>query len=127
MAGYQNLSEFERGVIAGAREMEHRISELDRHATLLKIAADFIAEHLISVTVRAIQRDIIDMSFRSRRTTHVSLLTARHKALRLAWARQNQHWTVDDWKQVTWSEKSRFQLNRSDGRVRVWRQLDEFL
>ncbi|GFT85421.1 hypothetical protein TNCV_497781 [Trichonephila clavipes] len=34
--------------------------------------------------------------------------TARHKALRLAWARQRQHWTVDDWKQVAWSDESRF-------------------
>ncbi|GFY20088.1 HTH_Tnp_Tc3_2 domain-containing protein [Trichonephila clavipes] len=27
MAGYQDLSEFERGVIVGAQEMEHSISE----------------------------------------------------------------------------------------------------
>ncbi|GFX90535.1 transposable element Tcb2 transposase [Trichonephila clavipes] len=50
-----------------------------------------------------------------------------HKALRLAWASQHRHWTVDDWKHISWSDESRFQLNRVDGRVRVWRQPHEFM
>ncbi|GFW95365.1 transposable element Tcb2 transposase [Trichonephila clavipes] len=65
------------------------------------------------------------MGFRSRRPTCVPLLTARHKALRLAQACQHQHWTVDDWKHVTWFHESRFQLNRADGRARIWRQPHE--
>ncbi|GBO41597.1 hypothetical protein AVEN_109003-1 [Araneus ventricosus] len=40
------------------------------------------------------------MSFRSRRTTIVPLLTARHKALCIACARQHSYWTVDNWKPV---------------------------
>ncbi|GBM68677.1 hypothetical protein AVEN_255400-1 [Araneus ventricosus] len=42
-------------------------------------------------------------------------------------ARQHYHWTVDDWKHVAWSDKSRFQLYRTDARVRVWRQHHEFM
>ncbi|GFV37751.1 transposable element Tcb2 transposase [Trichonephila clavipes] len=64
------------------------------------------------------------MGFRSRRPTRVALLTARYNVLRLAWACQHRHWTVDDWKHVAWSE-SRFQLNPAGGRVRVWRQTHE--
>ncbi|GFV48954.1 HTH_Tnp_Tc3_2 domain-containing protein [Trichonephila clavipes] len=78
-----------------------------------------------SATVRTILRKIIDMGFRRRRRTRVSLLTARHKALPLAWARRHRHWTVDDWKHVAWSDESHFQLNRADGRVREWRQSQE--
>ncbi|GBN82920.1 hypothetical protein AVEN_125326-1 [Araneus ventricosus] len=51
--------------------------------------------------------------------TRVPLLTARHRALLLSWARQHYHWTVDDWKHVAWSDESRFQLYRTDARVRV--------
>ncbi|GFW36471.1 transposable element Tcb2 transposase [Trichonephila clavipes] len=40
-------------------------------------------------------------------------------------ARQHRHWTVDVWKHVAWSSESHFQLNRADGRVRVWRQPPE--
>ncbi|GFV69215.1 retrovirus-related Pol polyprotein from transposon 412 [Trichonephila clavipes] len=49
-----------------------------------------------SVTVRTIQRNIINMGFRSRRPTRVPLLTVRHKALRLAWIHLHRHRTVDD-------------------------------
>ncbi|GFS66096.1 transposable element Tcb1 transposase [Trichonephila clavipes] len=63
----------------------------DRRATLPQIAADFKAGPSTSVTVRTIQRNIIDMGFRSRRPTRVSLLTERHKALRLTWARQHRY------------------------------------
>ncbi|GFX50771.1 HTH_Tnp_Tc3_2 domain-containing protein [Trichonephila clavipes] len=131
MADYQDLSEFERGVIVGSPEMGHSISKVamkfrfhepisqvyresgktanQRHrcgrkkimkerdqrqltriikreerAILPQIGADFNARSSTSVTLRTIQRNIIDMDFRSRRPTRVPLLTARHKALRLA-------------------------------------------
>ncbi|GFY11139.1 HTH_Tnp_Tc3_2 domain-containing protein [Trichonephila clavipes] len=176
MAGYQDLSEYERDVIVGAREMGHSISEVamkfgfsrmiisrvyreyrecgktsnlrhrcgrkkimkerdqrrptriikrDRRATLPQIASDFNAGPSTSVSVRTIQRNIIDMGFRSRSPTRVPLLTARHKSLPLGWICQHRHWTADDWKQVVWSDESHFQLNRADGRVRVWRKPHE--
>ncbi|GBN57055.1 hypothetical protein AVEN_195154-1 [Araneus ventricosus] len=129
MAGYQDLSEFERGVIVAAREMGHIISEVamkfgfslttisrmyreyresgktsnlrhrcgrkkimqerdqrqltriikrDRRAALPQIAADFNAGPSTIVSVRTIQRNIIDMVFRSRRSTCVPLMTARY-------------------------------------------------
>ncbi|GFW00410.1 uncharacterized protein TNCV_692491 [Trichonephila clavipes] len=65
------------------------------------------------------------MGFRSRRLTRILSLTAQHKALRFTWAHQHRHWTVDDWKHVAWSNESRFQLNRANGCVRVWRQPHE--
>ncbi|GFW93964.1 HTH_Tnp_Tc3_2 domain-containing protein [Trichonephila clavipes] len=85
------------------QRQQTRIIKCDRSATLPQIAADFIAWPSISITVQTIQQNIIDMGFRSLRRTRVPMLTARHK--RLAW--------------------SRFQLNRADGRVRVWKQPHE--
>ncbi|GFX40068.1 HTH_Tnp_Tc3_2 domain-containing protein [Trichonephila clavipes] len=102
-----------------------RTIKLDRRVTIPQIAADFNAGPPTSVTMRTIKRNIIDMGFWSRRPTLLPLLTARHKALLLAWARQQQHWTVYDWKHVVWSDESRFQLNLADGRIRVWRQPHE--
>ncbi|GFW92824.1 HTH_Tnp_Tc3_2 domain-containing protein [Trichonephila clavipes] len=176
MTSYQDLSELERSVIVGAREMGHSISEVamglgfsrttisrvyreyresgktlnprhrcgrekimqerdqrlltriikrDRRAVLPQIAADFNAGPSTSITLKTIQRNTIDMGFRRRWLTRVPLLTARHKALRLAWARQHRHWTVDDWEHVAWSDESRFQLNRADGIVQVWRHPHE--
>ncbi|GBM30731.1 hypothetical protein AVEN_259590-1 [Araneus ventricosus] len=58
------------------------------------------------------------MGSQNRRPTRVPLLTALHKALLLSWVRQHYHLTVD-WKNVTWSDESRFQLYRTDARVRI--------
>ncbi|GFU01788.1 HTH_Tnp_Tc3_2 domain-containing protein [Trichonephila clavipes] len=73
-----------------------RISKRDRREIVSQIAAELNAGTSTSVTVRSIQQNIIDMGFRSQRPTRIPLLTARHKALRFAWARQHRHWTVDD-------------------------------
>ncbi|GBM77189.1 hypothetical protein AVEN_249798-1 [Araneus ventricosus] len=73
-----------------------------------------------SVSVRTVERTVINMGSQRRRPTRVPLLTARHKALLLSWARQHYHWTVDDCKHVAWSDESRFQLYRTGARVRAW-------
>ncbi|GBL89164.1 hypothetical protein AVEN_255281-1 [Araneus ventricosus] len=109
-------------VPAGGGVRGTRILKRDRRATLPHIAADFNDGASTSVSVRTVQRTVINMGSQSRRPTRVPLLTARRKALLLSWARQHYHWTVDDWKHVTWSDESRFQLYRTDARVRVWRQ-----
>ncbi|GBM95623.1 LMBR1 domain-containing protein 2, partial [Araneus ventricosus] len=102
--------------------IETRILKRDRRAILPQIAADFNEGASTSVSVRTVQRTVINMGSLSRRSTRVPLLTALYKALLLSWARQHYHWTVDDWKHVTWSDKSCFQLYRTGARVRVWRQ-----
>ncbi|GBM03100.1 hypothetical protein AVEN_14595-1 [Araneus ventricosus] len=75
-----------------------------------------------SVSVRTVQRTVINMGSQSRRSTRIPLLIARHKALLLSWARKHYHRTADDWKHVAWSDESRFQLYRTDAHVRVWRR-----
>ncbi|GBL94513.1 hypothetical protein AVEN_235610-1 [Araneus ventricosus] len=109
---------------AGCKENvnQTRILKRDRRATLAHIAADFSDGASTSVSVRTVQRTVINMGSQSRRPTRAPLLTARHKALLLSWARQHYHWTVDDWKHVAWSDESRFQLYRTDARVREWRR-----
>ncbi|GBL84885.1 hypothetical protein AVEN_200201-1 [Araneus ventricosus] len=59
------------------------------------------------------------MGSQSQRPIRVPLLTALNKALLLSWARQHYCWTVDDWKHVTWSDESRFQLYRTDAQMNI--------
>ncbi|GFT58903.1 HTH_Tnp_Tc3_2 domain-containing protein [Trichonephila clavipes] len=54
-----------------------RIIKRSRRAILPQIAADFNAGSSTSVNVRTIQRNIINMGFRSLRPTRVPLLTAQ--------------------------------------------------
>ncbi|GBN67481.1 hypothetical protein AVEN_118454-1 [Araneus ventricosus] len=88
---------------------------------LPQIATNFNDGASTSVRVRTVQRTVINIGSRSRSPTRVPLLTARYNALLLSWARQHYHWTADDCKHVAWSDESRFELYRTDARVRVWR------
>ncbi len=65
------------------------------------------------------------MSYSSRRPHRVPLLSAKNRKRRLQFAQAHQNWTIEDWKNVAWSEVSRFLLRDTDGRVRIWRKEHE--
>nr|CAH7754651.1 unnamed protein product [Callosobruchus chinensis]CAH7760665.1 unnamed protein product [Callosobruchus chinensis] len=49
-------------------------------------------------------------------------LTARHRNARLQWARAHQDWLLPQWRNVLFSDESRFGLVSDDSRERVWRE-----
>ena len=63
-----------------------------------------------------------DMNISSYSTRLKPLLTEKQRKDQLRWSREKWNWK-DEWKQVVWSDKSRFALFESDGQIRVWRYL----
>ncbi|GFW19043.1 transposable element Tcb2 transposase [Trichonephila clavipes] len=63
----------------------------------------------------------------SGRPLRVLPLTPTHRRLRLEWYRVRVNWTAEEWSQVVFRDKSRFNLSNDDNRVRVWRPLGERL
>ena len=102
-----------------------RIVTDNRQATPREITAGINEGRTTDVSVRTVRRNLALMGYGSRRPTRVPLLTERHRLQRLTWARDHLGWTLDDRKTVEWSDESRFQLIRADGRVRVWRRPHE--
>lgn len=45
--------------------------------------------------------------------------------IRLEWALAHQHWTLDDWENVIWSDETSVILGHRRGAVRVWRAREE--
>ena len=52
-------------------------------------------------------------------------LTLRHRIARVNLVRAHHRWTRDDWKNVLFTDESRFNLFFADGRLRVWRRQGE--
>jgi hypothetical protein len=50
------------------------------------------------------------------------LLSIKHRQRRLAFALAHQHWTVEDWKRVIWSDETKINRIGSDGKVYVWKK-----
>ncbi len=65
------------------------------------------------------------MDYSSRRPHRVPLLSAKNRKRRLQFAQAHQNWTIEDCKNVAWSDESWFLLRHSDGRVRIWRKEHE--
>uniref|UniRef100_A0A6Q2XWL8 Transposase Tc1-like domain-containing protein n=1 Tax=Esox lucius TaxID=8010 RepID=A0A6Q2XWL8_ESOLU len=118
MASYHDLIDFQHGLIVGAREMGHSISEVEEkfgfsRTTVSRVYREyknsgktsaFNAGPSTNISVRTVQRSLQDMSFRSQRPIGVPLMNTGPTATRLAWAQEHHHWTLD-WKQVAWSEE----------------------
>ena len=49
-------------------------------------------------------------------------LTLCHRHARFDWSHDHLGWTIRTWRQVHWSDESRFLLCPTDSRARVWRQ-----
>ncbi|KAF7645475.1 hypothetical protein LDENG_00204030 [Lucifuga dentata] len=54
------------------------------------------------------------------KTTPGATLSAKNRKLRLQFTRAHQNWTIEDWKNIGWSDESQFLLRHSDARVRIW-------
>ncbi len=110
--------------VRGQRRMGKLVRD-DRKATETQITTRYnqgmqntISEH---TTCRTLKR----MGYSSRRPHRVPLLSAKNRKRRLQFAQAHQNRTIDDWKNVNWSDESRFLLRHSDGRVRIWRKEHE--
>ncbi|GFV74488.1 transposable element tcb1 transposase [Trichonephila clavipes] len=57
----------------------------------------------------------------SRAATHKPLITKSNHAARLRWCKVLQYPILDKWKQVLWSDESRFNLYQLDNRVCICR------
>ncbi|KAI3356569.1 hypothetical protein L3Q82_017771 [Scortum barcoo] len=62
---------------------------------------------------------------RARRPQVGVVLTAQHRAGRLAFAREHQDWQIRHWRPVLFTDESRFTLSTCDRRDRVWRRRGE--
>ncbi len=50
----------------------------------------------------------------------VPLLSAKNRKRRIQFTQAHQNCTIEDWKNVAWSDESWFLLRHSDGRIRIW-------
>lgn len=53
------------------------------------------------------------------------LLSLRHRKARLDFALAHQHWTLEDWKHIVWSDETKVNRLGSDGKHWVWKRPQE--
>ncbi len=104
--------------VRGQRRMARLVKD-DRKTTVTQITTRYNQSMQNSNSERTTLRILKQMGYSSRRPHRVPLLSAKNKKRRLQFAQAHQNWTIEDCKNVAWSDESRFLLRHSDGRVRT--------
>ncbi len=107
------------------RSEENGLVREDRKATVTQITTRYNQGMQNTISECTTRRTLKQMGYSSRRPHRVLLLSAKNRKRRQQFAQVHQNRTIEDWKNVPWSDESRFLQRHSDGRVRVCRKEHE--
>ena len=88
--------------------------------TATAIAKALKTELNIQVSHDTVSRALKSVGYACRVKQKKPKLTEKHKRNRLAFAKKYESWTADDWKNVIWSDESKFNILNSDGKEYYW-------
>ena len=107
------------------RRALNRIVRQDRKTTAPKITAELNENLQNPVSTKTVRRELHKSGFHGRAAIRKPLLSKTNVAKRLEWCRNLQNWSIEQWKNVIFSDESSFTLFPTSGRVYVWRQPKE--
>ncbi len=110
--------------VRGQRRMSRLVRD-DRKATVTQITIRYNQGMQNTISERTTHRTLKQMGYSSRRPHRVPLLSAKNRKQSLQFAQAHQNWTIDDWKNIAWSDESWFLLRHSDSWGRIWRKEHE--
>ena len=102
--------------------VQARPNRFDNATTLRR---DFQNATGVRISTQTIRNRLHDAGLRSRQPAILDPLTLYHVQMRLAWARNHVTWTQNDWAPVLFTDESRFCVDFTDRRARVWRMPNE--
>lgn len=73
------------------------------------------------VSTKTVRRELHKSNIYGRAAISKPLITDANAKLRKKWCHDHKTWTINDWKNVVWSDESSFTLFSTNGRVYVWR------
>ncbi len=95
--------------VRGQRRMARLVRD-DRMATVTQITTRYNQGMQNTISEHTLRRALKRMGYSSRRPHQVPLFSAKNRKRRLQFAQAHQNWTIEDWKNVAWSDESRFLL-----------------
>ena len=75
-----------------------------------------------TIIPQAVRRRLAATRMFARRPYQGQILTRRHRQNRLAWANNHRGWGRQQWRQVFFTDESKFNLSFADGNKRVYRR-----
>ncbi|KAJ4441738.1 hypothetical protein ANN_11596 [Periplaneta americana] len=88
-----------------------RKSKLNPRLTAVDLTRELMATTGANIHVTTVQCRLLEAGQRARKPIKKQLLTPVMCKKRLMWAKLHQHWTVNDWKNVLFSDESHFEVH----------------
>lgn len=88
------------------RRLICRLSQKDPFKSAVKIANEIPHLHLSPTTIRRVLFNTGGL--KCRRAAKKPFLREINRLARLLWAREHKDWTIDQWKEVIWSDESKY-------------------
>ena len=99
----------------------------DRFRPATSITDELNVNYGISVSVSTVKRTLADFGMHGRIARRKPFLSAANRKKHLQFALEHKDWTVEDWGKIIFSDESKFNLYKSDGRTYVRRSSSEAL
>lgn len=108
------------------RDQRHllRIVKKNRRINLQELREEFITSTSKTICTKTIRNFLHEQGFYGRVGAKKPFISETNRRKRLAWAKERKEW-VNEWENIIWSDESKFELFRGDGRRWVWRRPDE--
>ncbi len=106
--------------VRGQRRMDRLVRD-DRKATVTHITTRYNQGMQNTISECTTHRTLKQMGNSSRRPHREPLLSAKNRKRRLQFSQSHQNWTIDNWKNVAWSDESQFNA----ATFRIWRKEHE--
>jgi hypothetical protein len=106
------------------------VNQISENASSRELTCDSIANEVsnrlsLIISAMTIWRVLKSEGYNKVKPTRKPGLTAEQRTIRLAWCLDHQDWTLEDWKNVIWSDETSVILGLKRGSTRLWRKTSE--
>ena len=97
----------------------------NRSTRATETARQTVGTHLRPISADTVRHRLVASNLRCDRSARGPVPMPRHRQERLQWALQRQNWCNQQWRNVIFSDESRYCISTADGRTRLWRRRGE--
>jgi transposase len=125
--GFETLpSRSGRPPIMTERDGRHlmQVLEKERRTNISDLCENFTTSTSTDISQITLKRYLHKNNIYGRIGAKKPFVNAANKMKRLAWAKSRKDW-INEWDNIIWSDESKFEVFRGDGRRYVWRNAQE--